>query len=619
MVVMSANVRIITTLLVVSIILVSALPSALSDISNVPVSSYCGQYSVLNQDLFIAVQPSLYQYYSNLTHTLPHDSDYNRFITPQTVQPIADAILNLTKNKPNPNEEFANAVLDFVHQIPYNITGAMFPVETLVNNQGDCGAVSLLAASIMKAGGLDVVLFKYIGEVAHMNVGVYLSTVPTYHSFLTPTGSFQYDNKTYWTAEATPKGTWRVGDQSIVSPNDQPIIIPLNSSEQTAPGQISCSFTQLSPSSITLDVLPHPQNDQSNRSLVLSGKVTPVTQENQISIYINKGSPGNSYVNVVANASGWYTYAWNLTSDGTYYVSACSSGEGAYAGADSGNMIVFVGPESLMQFQTGSYNYIVGVSLPTGFATRPYMGLTDFLSYPLGCNISVSYSFLVLPTGHSPIGIETKSVTVPESYYTTRDRHGHIQRTVISTKNVTLPVSIPPGKEALALPLGFNQTINSKFCFIFEKNSDGNYQLNAQAFNENDLSNTSESNSNGKNILNITQTIEENTAYKLTTNLSENGITASLQNQNGKTISDSSAQNHLVLLVANNVDSAIVLKDLQIQTGANTVQPKPLSINSPPVQPIFPTGFVAAVIIIAASLIVAGTIINIKQKKSTEK
>lgn len=121
------------------------------------------QYRLFSQQLFVSVQPSLYAYYSNMTHAIPNDRDYSKLVTPQAVQTIAQSILEITHNMPYSDEQFANAVLAIVHQIPYNITGAKYPVETLIDNCGDCGSLSLLAASIMKAGGLDVVLIKYTG------------------------------------------------------------------------------------------------------------------------------------------------------------------------------------------------------------------------------------------------------------------------------------------------------------------------------------------------------------------------------------------------------------------------------------------------------------------------
>ena len=124
--------------------------------TNEKASTYNSQYSFFSQKLFVSVQPSLYAYYNNMTHTLTNDSNYSKLITPQAVQTIAENILQITRNMPYSDEQFANAVLAIVHQIPYNITGAKYPVETLVDNYGDCGSLSLLAASIMKAGGLDV-------------------------------------------------------------------------------------------------------------------------------------------------------------------------------------------------------------------------------------------------------------------------------------------------------------------------------------------------------------------------------------------------------------------------------------------------------------------------------
>ena len=51
---------------------------------------------------------------------------------------------------------------------------------------------------------------------------------------------------------------------------------------------------------------------------------------------------------------------WNFTSAGTYYITASWSGASNYAGADSETLTVFVGPESIVQFETPDYNYIFG-------------------------------------------------------------------------------------------------------------------------------------------------------------------------------------------------------------------------------------------------------------------
>ena len=77
-------------------------------------STFQAQYRLLNQKLYVSVQPSLYDYYSNISHTVNSDSDYANFVTPQAVEPIAESIQNITRNLPYSNEQFADAVLTLV-------------------------------------------------------------------------------------------------------------------------------------------------------------------------------------------------------------------------------------------------------------------------------------------------------------------------------------------------------------------------------------------------------------------------------------------------------------------------------------------------------------------------
>ena len=205
-------------------------------------------------------------------------------------------------NLPYSNEQFADAVLTLVHQIPYAINDAEYPVETLVNNSGDCVALSLLAASIMEAGGLDVVLIHYTGITpGHMNVGVYLPYTPVYHTAGMAPTDFVYDNKTYWTAECTPAEDWKVGDQSASLAGAVPVIIPLNGTEQSSPGQVSSSLnTPLLPSSITISLSQEPSSanvsqvqssiGENPRALTISGSISPTYSGENVSIYVSSGS-----------------------------------------------------------------------------------------------------------------------------------------------------------------------------------------------------------------------------------------------------------------------------------------------------------------------------------------
>ncbi len=617
-----------TILLVVTLLLVLITPFASSQTTKTVSSNYHAQYKLFDRDLFLSIQPLLYVYYSNLTHTIPRDTDYAKFITPKTVQPVADAILSLTQNSSYPEEEFADAVLSLVHQIPYNITGAKFPVETLVDNRGDCGALSILAASIMKAGGLDVVLIKYTGtDFAHMNIGVYLPYEPVYHNLLLSSTSYEYNNKTYWTAEATPEANWKVGDQSSQMGTASTEIIPLDGSEQSSPGQISCNLSAVfETSNITLNLSSQATDAQGNRSLVISGSVQPIIANGSVTIFISKNWTSTQFVTAPLSENGTYTYNWNITSDGTYYITASSIGNGTYAGADSQPVAVFIGPPSLLQFQTDSYNYIIGRAI-SDVATKRYMGVNNFLNVPIEQNVSFSYRFLVLPTGHEASEVGIRNVTIPASQHTIRDQGRNSRIVQIPAKTVIVPANIPPGLEPLILPDDFNQTINNQFCFTIQKDSKGNFTMNANALNQYDIKNI-QANQTTSRFLNVTENIAENEWYQITTTLSQNRITSNLENENGTVLKSMSATTgqqlnmQLVMLVANNVDSAIVLKDFQVKASPSTVepqntQPTPITVHTPPPPIESPLPFVAVVVGLTAAMIAMGAIISVRKKLKT--
>ena len=87
------------------------------------------------------------------------------------------------------------------HQIQYKESGPQkYPIETLMENEGDCDLFSFLAASIMKAGGIDVVLLLY-EEEEHMNVGVNLPQEP--NDARSNVYYFMHETKKYYAAECT--------------------------------------------------------------------------------------------------------------------------------------------------------------------------------------------------------------------------------------------------------------------------------------------------------------------------------------------------------------------------------------------------------------------------------
>ena len=584
-------------------------------------STFHAQYGIDNQKLYVSVPSSLYNYYSNMSHSVNIPSDYASFVTPQAVEPIAENIRNITLNLPDSNEQFADAVLTMVHQIPYAISNAQYPVETLVDNSGDCVPLSALAASIMQAGGLDVILILYTGITPeHMNVGVYLPYTPVYHTAgLAPT-DFVYDNKTYWTAEATNAEDWKVGDQPSSIAGAVPVIIPINGTEQSSQAQVSSSLdAPLLPSTISIDLSQESlsaniSEDQSSigentRALTVSGSISPAYSGQNVSMYVGSGS-SYDYFTTVADGSGGYMFTWNFTSAGTYYITTSWNGASNYAGADSDTLTVFVGPESFVQFNSTAYNYIFGEANLAAYELKSLQGVNDFLSIPLGKAVSFSYDFALLQAGQTVSNVQTETITIPSSTQTLYRGRTPIGTTYTPAITEIVPVDVPSDLVPLTLPDDFDQTINNQFCFILQNNN-GNYTLNVSALNDYEMYYTIQCIGSNTAFMNASDNVKENVWYRVTESISGNGITADLYNTNGTVIEsmvtpyDEAASNYMVMLITNNVNNAVIFKDLKVQ--APSIITKPAKSNGKTTNEIEPLFFYVSlsILLVATSSVAA--------------
>jgi len=506
------------------------------------------QFGQDNHKLYISVAPSLYNYYHGKTHSVRYDDDYSKFVTPDAVRSIAENIRNITRDKLRSDEEFANAVLMLVHQLPYVIGDMKYPIETLVDNSGKCDTLSLLAASIMKAGGLDVVLLYY-KELHHMNVGVYLPDEP-YRTvwWVTPT-YYECNGKKYWMAECTPATNWKVGDRPDLLAGAKPLIISLENCETSSPACVSSSLDiPLIPSSISINLSSEDLNvGGGERALTISGSISPDYPGESVVMYVSQGGVPYNVSRTETDYLGNYSFTWNYTSAGTYYIRTSWSGASNYAGADSETLTVFVGfYERLVQFEGPGYNYILDFNpIAAAYTIRDAQGVREFLDIHLpGAGISFAGEFIILRSEQT--------------------------------------ITAPTGTQRIRLP--DNLTMNDQFGFILRNDGGDNYSANVRGLDDYDISQIT---LDGDGTLtNASAVIRENTWYKVVAQMSEDEVTAELSDVNGTILENTASRddamsiNEFGILMTNNTDKVIVFKNLKVKTLNHTVQPLKVKENS---------------------------------------
>jgi hypothetical protein len=221
------------------------------------------------------------------------------------------------------------------HQITYvETTPAKYPVETMVDAQGDCDLFSFISASIMKAGGLDVVLLYY-EEQSHMNIGVHLSSAP--EDARDGIYYFTQDSERYYVAECTGgnwKAGWRVGECPPDLKQISAEIVTLEDAEQVAPGQVSASFTAMEPSALSLEVSPIISIQ--NGAIVIGGQLAPEMANENITLYAQiNSSPWTVIGTALTQSDGRFEYVWMAEVAGSHAIRAGWLGNDSYTGAMS--------------------------------------------------------------------------------------------------------------------------------------------------------------------------------------------------------------------------------------------------------------------------------------------
>ena len=281
--------------------------------------------------LNIAVPKNLLDYYQGQSNKLPSTLTFPKFVTPYAVKPIADTLQTIYQDE----ENFANAVLSIVHQMNYmETTLGKYPVETIVDNTGDCDIFSFVAASILEAKGIDTLLLYYEDQ-SHMNIGVHLDSPP--ENARGNTYSVKHDNIVYYIAECTGGNLtygWRVGECPDSLKDVKAQILTLENAEEIAPGQVSASFTTLEPSEISLEISPAIAFEDG--VITFQGYIIPSIPYQNVTIYLGiSGYPWKVLGTTATLADGSFVYTWKTTLNGFYAVRASWNGDEIYSGSVS--------------------------------------------------------------------------------------------------------------------------------------------------------------------------------------------------------------------------------------------------------------------------------------------
>ena len=225
-----------TLLVTLPIVLPHNTVSAQSQSGQYYEKAYAWDYSGSHWTWNLSIPKALYEAYKavpDTTRTGNGPEGYGLMTTTKDyyVQVLAQK-LNETANNLNYNSyDKISFVLAFVQSLPYtsdNVTTGYdeyprFPIETLVDNGGDCEDTAILFATLTLILGYGTV---YINPPDHYAVGILGNDISgTY---------FTYHNRTYYYCETTGNG-FKIGQLPDEFKDQQATIYPIDESTQFVP------------------------------------------------------------------------------------------------------------------------------------------------------------------------------------------------------------------------------------------------------------------------------------------------------------------------------------------------------------------------------------------------
>ena len=489
-------------------ILILLLTSTLSTVTSETIAKsncFTLDYGLTNYSITVSVPNSLLKYYQSLDRTVVDENDFTRFVTPEVFVSLATQIRDCIGVKNRCDELFANAVLSFVHQIRYddNVNETKFPIETIIDDAGKCDTMSFLAASIMRAGGLDVVLL-YFKDVHHVTIGVHLPYDPYVTWLWQGAAGFEFEGKKYWVGECTPKWDWRVGDLPPLLVEQNPTIIPIENFEESI-GQVSSQLGMpLNSSMISVDV----SFDYSNltnwsREFTIFGSIVPSLPNQTIICYFSQNGSNYYTQKALTDQHGVYSLVWNPNSTGTFFVRASWSGNSDFVGADS----------EMVSFFFGVPNYLLGFDDLDGVLVYSHPVFHNFLLDDI-CGVE---SFFMSHVDGSAVILsgEFRLFNVSEGPGFIGDG-----RPVLFVDAIPSSLSLYP----FELPRDLGESTNDHLGFIIKKSGENNFTLDVKGLDSVDISQFYSSIEEEIVVLDMSNQVREDVWYSIEIGMSKDQV-----------------------------------------------------------------------------------------------
>ena len=190
--------------------------------------TYSWKFNTMDFQLSHTFDPSRYAFYSNQPHTVKEYRDYINFVTKdeEEIGVIGLKLRAAAKEKGFDNLTELNFIMSFVQSLKYtedNLTAGYgeypkYPIETLIDQSGDCEDSSVLLISLVESLGYETALILIPDAwegYGHAAVGINLTGASGLYYILNEGGE---DEIGYYYAETTAPG-WKLGEMPDLESN----------------------------------------------------------------------------------------------------------------------------------------------------------------------------------------------------------------------------------------------------------------------------------------------------------------------------------------------------------------------------------------------------------------